>query len=65
MCLLRRKAKSTSSEWAGRTDNNKWVIFPKGSAEICDFVDVTIIDARGVSLFGEIIQVGKKSHAVV
>jgi tRNA-2-methylthio-N6-dimethylallyladenosine synthase len=63
--LVEKESKKSSSEWAGRTDNNKWVIFPKGSAEICDFVDVTIIDARGVSLFGEIIQVGKKSHAVV
>ena len=63
--LVEKESKKSSSEWAGRTDNNKWVIFPKGSAEIFDFVDVTIIDARGVSLFGEIIQVGKKPHAVV
>ena len=63
--LVEKESKKSSNEWAGRTDNNKWVIFPKESAEIRDLVDVKIVDAQGVSLFGEIIQVGKESHAII
>jgi len=63
--LVEKESKKSSNEWAGRTDNNKWVIFPKKSAEIRDLVDVKIVDAQGVSLFGEIIQVGKESHAII
>ena len=63
--LVEKESKKSSNEWAGRTDNNKWVIFPKESAEIRDMVDVKIVDAQGVSLFGEIIQVGKESHAII
>ena len=63
--LVEKESKKSSNEWAGRTDNNKWVIFPKESAEIRDLVDVKIVDAQGVSLFGKIIQVGKESHAII
>lgn len=63
--LVEKESKKSAHEWAGRTDNNKWVIFPKGSAQIRDLVDVTILDAHGVSLFGELMEVGTESYATV
>ena len=62
--LVEKESKKSSAEWAGRTDSNKWVIFPKGGARIRDLVDVQIVGARGVSLFGELVQIGETPHAV-
>ena len=62
--LVEKESKKSSAEWAGRTDSNKWVIFPKETARIRDLVDVHIVGARGVSLFGELVQIGETPHAV-
>ncbi len=62
--LVEKQSKKSDADWAGRTDNNKWVIFPKGTAQIRDFTDVRIVGAHGVSLFGELVQIGETLHAV-
>jgi len=62
--LVEKESKKSSADWAGRTDNNKWVIFPKGAAQIRDLTDVRIVAAKGVSLFGELAQIGEMPHAV-
>lgn len=54
--LVEKESKRSSRQWAGRTDSNKWVIFDKGPAQIKDLVQVRIMEARGVSLHGEIIE---------
>ncbi|MCH8069877.1 MAG: tRNA (N6-isopentenyl adenosine(37)-C2)-methylthiotransferase MiaB [Candidatus Marinimicrobia bacterium] len=50
--LVEKESKKDSNKWAGRTDTNKWVIFPKGHTRIKEFVDIKITSAHGVSLFG-------------
>jgi len=52
--LIEKESKRSSSQWAGRTDSNKWVIFNKNSEEIGDLVPVKIKSAFGITLQGEI-----------
>lgn len=50
--LVEKESKLSSREWAGRTDTNKWVIFPRGRVSVKELVEVRIMDAQGVSLLG-------------
>ncbi|MFQ6674260.1 MAG: tRNA (N6-isopentenyl adenosine(37)-C2)-methylthiotransferase MiaB, partial [Fidelibacterota bacterium] len=63
--LVEKESKMSSDEWAGRTDSNKWVVFPKGVAMAKQMVDVTITAARGVTLFGELTENPELIRAVV
>jgi len=54
MVLIDGYSKKNKQEVIGRTDSNKQVVIKAGSAQIGDFVNVDIIDAAGVSLFGMI-----------
>ncbi len=47
-------SKKDSNEKIGRTDTNKLVILKEGDADIGNIVNIQIIDAAGVSLFGKI-----------
>ncbi|MFH1851174.1 MAG: tRNA (N6-isopentenyl adenosine(37)-C2)-methylthiotransferase MiaB [Candidatus Neomarinimicrobiota bacterium] len=58
--LVEKESKRSAAMWAGRTDSNKWVIFPKEAAQVRDFVSVEITAARGVSLHGNILNVEQK-----
>lgn len=60
--LVEKESKRSSSQWAGRTDSNKWVIFEKGTVNIKDFVPVLITAAKGISLHGELVQ---KEEAII
>lgn len=62
--LVEKRSKKSSSMWAGRTDTNKWVIFPKGDAQVKDLVNVRITAAHGVSLFGECVERMEYTNAV-
>ncbi len=53
--LIEKESKKSSTHWAGRTDSNKWVIFPKENAEIKGSVPVQILDTSGISLKGQIV----------
>ena len=55
MILVEKVSKKDPDFWAGRTDSNKWVIFPMGNAKIKDIIPVRIADAKGISLHGEIL----------
>ena len=44
--------KKSDKYWSGRTDGNTWTIIKKNQEKINDIVPVKIIDARGVTLFG-------------
>jgi tRNA-2-methylthio-N6-dimethylallyladenosine synthase len=55
MVLVEKVSKKDPDFWAGRTDSNKWVIFPKENAKIKDIIPVSIADAKGISLHGEIL----------
>ena len=63
--LVEKNSKKSKNFWAGRTDNNKWVLFPKEETQIGDFVNVRIVDARGISLFGELDEKKEINSAVV
>ncbi|NQU67797.1 MAG: tRNA (N6-isopentenyl adenosine(37)-C2)-methylthiotransferase MiaB [Candidatus Marinimicrobia bacterium] len=54
--IVEKESKKSRDQWSGRTDGNTWVIFNKSGEKIKDIVDIKITDARGVSLFGERIQ---------
>ncbi len=50
--LVEKESKKSSNQWAGRTDGNTWVIFDKKKENVKDIINVKIIDAQGVTLFG-------------
>ena len=56
MVLVEKDSKRAADQWAGRTDSNKWVIFDKCDAKIKDLVPVRIMDAKGISLHGELLE---------
>ncbi len=51
--IVEKESKKSSEQWAGRTEGNMWVIFDKTDERVKDIVDVRIVDAKGVSLFGQ------------
>ncbi len=53
--LVEGASKKSNSDWCGRTDTNKLVIFKHGSEKKCDYLQVKIIDANSATLFGEVI----------
>ena len=57
--LIEKQSKRNIGKWAGRTDSNKWVIFDKDHASIKDIVPVLIMEARGITLHGKIINKAK------
>ena len=53
--IIEKDSKKSHSQWAGRTESNIWVIFDKKDGyQIGDMVNISILDAQGVSLFGKI-----------
>ena len=54
--LVEKNSKRSINQWAGRTDSNKWVIFDKENVNIKDLVNVSITNARGISLHGHLVK---------
>ena len=54
--LVEKNSKRSINQWAGRTDSNKWVIFDKENANIKDLVNVSITNAKGISLHGHLVK---------
>lgn len=52
--LVEGESKKSSSQWQGRTDGNKMVIFPKGKFNIGDYIQVSILRANSATLFGDV-----------
>ena len=63
MVLVEKESKRSKTQWAGRTDANKWVVFNKENAKIKDLIPVKIMDARGITLHGEIVQIQEMEAA--
>ena len=63
MVLVEKESKRSANHWAGRTDSNKWVIFEKNNFKIGDLVPIKIIDAKGITLRGETININKMEAA--
>jgi tRNA-2-methylthio-N6-dimethylallyladenosine synthase len=63
MVLVEKESKRSVKHWAGRTDSNKWVIFEKNNFKIGDLVPIKIIEAKGITLRGETINLNKMEAA--
>ena len=61
--LVEKESKRSANHWAGRTDSNKWVIFEKNNYKIGELVPIKIIDAKGITLRGETININKMEAA--
>lgn len=55
--LVEGRSKKDASEWKGRTDTNKMVIFPRVDAEVGEYRRVRISRSNSATLFGELIDV--------
>jgi tRNA-2-methylthio-N6-dimethylallyladenosine synthase len=51
--MVEKESKKSQSHWAGRTDTNKWVIFPKEKSQIKNLLKINILNATGSTLHGE------------
>jgi len=63
MVLVEKESKRSKKQWAGRTDANKWVVFNKENSKIKDLIPVKVMDARGITLHGEIVQIQEMEAA--
>lgn len=56
--LIEGNSKKSQDDWAGRSSQNKVIVFPKGSRGLNkgDYVNVKVNNATGATLIGEIIQ---------
>lgn len=53
--LVDKESAKSADEWMGRTDNNKYVVFPKAGASIGDCVRVKIRKTNSATLIGTIV----------
>jgi len=51
--LVEGESKKSPSDWCGRTDTNKVVVFPKNGAAIGDYIAVSIDRVNAATLFGQ------------
>ncbi len=59
--LVEGRSKKDASEWKGRTDTNKMVIFPRLDAEVGEHRRVRINRSNSATLFGELIDMQNES----
>ena len=53
--IIEKESKKSSHQWAGRTEGNSWAVFDKNNKnKIGDKINIKIIDAKGITLFGSI-----------
>jgi 2-methylthioadenine synthetase len=53
--LVEKNSKKSENQHQGRTRSNKIVIFDKAGEQPGDLVNVEIVDAQGITLFGRIV----------
>ena len=54
--IVEKESKMSKSQWAGRIDSNKWVIFDKEDAKVGDVLPIRIIKAKGITLQGHLMR---------
>jgi tRNA-2-methylthio-N6-dimethylallyladenosine synthase len=59
--LVEGRSKKDATEWKGRTDTNKMVIFPRLDAEVGEHRRVRINRSNSATLFGELIDLDRES----
>ncbi len=51
--LVEKESKKSDHQWAGRTEGNTWAVWDKTSEVPRQMVNIKIIDAKGITLFGK------------
>ena len=59
--LIERQSKKSEKHWAGKTEHNKVVVFPKENYKIGDFVNVMTMDCTSATLIGKAIEFSKNN----
>ena len=59
--LIERQSKKSEKHWAGKTEHNKVVVFPKEHYKIGDFVNVMTMDCTSATLIGKAIEFSKNN----
>jgi len=59
--LVEGESAKSPSDFCGRTDSNKMVVFPKGSAEIGQYLNVRIERVNSATLFGTILEASARA----
>ena len=56
--LIEGNSKKSENDWAGKSSQNKVVVFPKGTHNVNkgDYVNVKVTSATGATLLGEIVE---------
>ena len=54
--IAEKESRRSVNQLAGRTGSNKWVIFDKEDVQIKDMVPVHILEAKGISLHGQLLK---------
>ncbi|MDA0986125.1 MAG: tRNA (N6-isopentenyl adenosine(37)-C2)-methylthiotransferase MiaB [Bacteroidetes bacterium] len=54
--LTEKESSKSSSDWTGRTDTNKIVVFKKGNINRGDYINVVIEKSNSATLFGKIVE---------
>ncbi|HLP16606.1 MAG TPA: tRNA (N6-isopentenyl adenosine(37)-C2)-methylthiotransferase MiaB [Bacteroidota bacterium] len=54
--LVEKESTKSTEEWMGRTDNNKYVVFPKSTAVIGEMVQVKIHKTNSATLIGTLVR---------
>jgi tRNA-2-methylthio-N6-dimethylallyladenosine synthase len=60
--LVEGRSKRNESDWKGRTDSNKMVLFPRIDAEVGEYRKVKILRSNSATLFGELCDVKESTH---
>jgi tRNA-2-methylthio-N6-dimethylallyladenosine synthase len=58
--LVEGESTKSPNDFCGRTDTNKMVVFPRGSAEIGQYLTVRIERANSATLFGTILGASRR-----
>jgi tRNA-2-methylthio-N6-dimethylallyladenosine synthase len=59
--LIDKQSKKSDNYWAGRTEHNKVVVFPKENYKIGDFVNVLTEQCTSATLIGKAIEYSKNN----
>ena len=59
--LIERQSKKSDKQWAGKTEHNKVVVFPKENYKIGDFVNVITTNCTSATLIGKAIEFSKNN----
>jgi tRNA-2-methylthio-N6-dimethylallyladenosine synthase len=60
--LVEGESAKSGDDFCGRTDTNKMVVFPKGSAEVGQYLNLRIERANSATLFGRVVEASSRQR---